>query len=238
MPASTWLITGASRGIGLEYARQIIEKGDVVFATARTPEKAVELQKLKESAQGSLHIVQLDVCIPESISSAVKLVEDILQGGGIDYLISNAGILNSHDEKPSMIDTLEMLDIFKTNVVGSVLVYQGFLPLIERSNRPGGPVLVNISSGSGSITRAKNADSTSYSVSKAALNMLTVKQAFEKPNIIVIAMAPGWVKTEMGGASAVFDVDFSVRGQLKSIVAATRADSGKYKVHNGSEYTW
>lgn len=106
------------------------------------------------------------------------------------------------------------MDIFQTNVVGCVLVYQTFVPLLERSKRPGGPVLVNISSGSGSITKVQHPRSTSYCISKAALNMLvclalpwnigvlfiiypcqTIKQAFENPNIIIMAMAPGWVKT-------------------------------------------
>lgn len=77
--------------------RQILDRGDTVFATARSPDKASELQQLRKSTSpGSLHILELDVCVPESIASAAKIVENTLQDGGIDYLISNAGILVCH----------------------------------------------------------------------------------------------------------------------------------------------
>lgn len=84
----------ASRGIGLEYVRQIVEKGGIVFATARSPDKAAELRRLQAaSAAGSIEIVELDVRNPKSVASAVKVVESILQNRGLDYLISNAGIV-------------------------------------------------------------------------------------------------------------------------------------------------
>lgn len=236
----TWLITGASRGIGLEYVRQVVKKGDTIFAAVRSPDTATELQQLQQSnAPGLIRIIQLDVCNPQSIVSAAKLVETTLQDRGLDYLISNAGIANDGAETPSTIKPDEMIHVFRTNVVGSVLVYQSFLPLLERSKRPGGPVLVNMSSGVGSISRAAiTPPAASYAISKAALNMLTAKQALEKPNIIVISMSPGWLKTDLGGSNAMYDVDFSVENQVKLVVGATPADSGKFKFFNGDDVPW
>ncbi|KAF8531714.1 NAD-P-binding protein [Gautieria morchelliformis] len=225
----TWLVTGTSRGMGLELARQIVAGGDMVFATARSPSAAPALHKLaSDSPPGHVHIIQLD--------AAVRSVDALLLNRGLDYLVNNAA--RSGMDFPSTMDPTTFLDTMKANVVGPALVFQAFLPALERSTRPEGPVVLNTSSSLGSIGIDYGAKVTSYSISKTALNMLTYKQSKEKPNIIFFVMDPGWVKTDMGGEGAELEIPFTVEQQYKQITGATRKDSGTFKRYNGEILPW
>ncbi|PCH39152.1 hypothetical protein WOLCODRAFT_29407 [Wolfiporia cocos MD-104 SS10] len=229
----TWLVTGCSRGLGFELVKQLAsESSNIVIATCRNPDRATALQDLRYGAIGMLHIVQLDVTDEESIYASVQIVEDIVKEKGIDYLYNNAGIDN--EDNAFNIKSEDLLRILRTNVVAPALISQVYLPLVERSARK---VIVNVSSSFGSIGVDKGPYLAAYSISKAALNMLTYKQAVAKPNITVIALDPGWTKTDMGGPSAALEPHESVAQQIQVVTSAAK-DSGRFLNYSGRILPW
>ncbi|KAI0743377.1 C-factor [Daedaleopsis nitida] len=231
-----WLITGANRGIGLELAKQLLEQPtNTVIATARDPAKAVSLKELNNNAKGTLHVVGLEVADRESTRKATEKVASILGDRGIDYLVNNAGIANDDTGFKIDIDALEK--IFKTNVAGPAYIAQVLLPLVEKSAKK---TVVNISSTMGSKSFAgQNAErAASYSISKAALNMLTVKQARERPDITSVSICPGWLQTDMGSSAAMFPVSVGVTGIIKVVTGLTPANSGQFINFRGERVEW
>ncbi|KAI0638077.1 NAD-P-binding protein [Trametes polyzona] len=237
---SSWLITGASRGIGLELVRQLLESpNNVVIAACRNPEKASTLKALKDSAKGALHIIQLDVSDADNIRAIAKDLETILGDKGLDYLVNNAAI-GIYDSAFN-VQPQALIDTFRTNVIGPAVLAQVALPFLEKGREK---KILNVSSTGGSIASVDSIEHpvhklvASYSMSKAALNMLTYKQKVERPDLIAITMCPGWVKTDMGGQEAKLEPEESVAGIIKVITSATPADSGKYLRYNGEEIPW
>ncbi|KAI0325661.1 NAD-P-binding protein [Cubamyces sp. BRFM 1775] len=235
---TTWLVTGASRGIGYELVRQLVSSPDnLVVAACRSPEKAAALQALKGTSKGTLHIVQLDVGDFDSIRASFGQVEPILGGIGLDYLINNAGV--ALIDTPFDLDPEVLVNTFRINAVGPALVSQVYLPLIEKSNRK---VILHVSSTAGSIGSIDLIGATgkypTYAMSKAALNMLAVKQKGFRPDLITITLCPGHVKTDMGGPNGALEPEESVAGILKVVTGATSEDSGKYLRYNGETIPW
>ncbi|OJT07885.1 hypothetical protein TRAPUB_1217 [Trametes pubescens] len=237
---TTWLITGASRGIGLELVRQLLASpSNTVIAACRTPSTASALAALKDTAKGTLHVVQLDMADFESIRVLPGVLARILGGQGLDYLINNAGILKG--DTPLTLDADVLLETLRTNTVGPALLTAACAPLLDAGARK---TVLNVSSGLGSIAGADKVPGTgpravaSYSMSKAALNMFTYKLKMEKPEWVAITLAPGWVKTDLGGADAALEVADSVKGILKVVMEATVADSGKYLRWDGEVLPW
>ncbi|KAI9061970.1 NAD-P-binding protein [Trametes sanguinea] len=240
MPSSTrpttWLVTGASRGIGLELVRQLVASSEnLVVAACRNPDKATELKGLKAGAKGALHIIQLDVSDFDSIRASAKQLEPILGEVGLDYLVNNAGVA-SHDTAFTM-DPEQFLQIVRTNAAGPALVSQVCLPFLEKGSRK---VILHISSTGGSLQSIDRIGGrmASYCMSKSALNMLTLKQKAERPDLTILTMCPGWVKTDMGGKEAQLEPEESVSGILKIATSVTNADSGKYLRYNGDVIPW
>ncbi|KZV79223.1 NAD(P)-binding protein [Exidia glandulosa HHB12029] len=202
----TWLVTGTSRGIGLELATQLAaDSGNTVFASCRKPDTASTLNDLAKSYT-NLHVVALDVDDESSARAAAEAVKTILPAGaGIDYLINNAGWAVSGSVEN--IDLEVIAGTFNTHVLGALRVFRAFLPLLKAGNRK---VVVQVSSELGSLELVNDprvgARSPSYSIAKVGLNMLTRKIAKQYPEFIVFAFAPGFVKTDMGGAGAEYDV--------------------------------
>ncbi|CDO69112.1 hypothetical protein BN946_scf185042.g14 [Trametes cinnabarina] len=233
--ATTWLITGTSRGIGLEMTKQLLaDRANTVVATCRNPEKASELHALKDSAQGTLHVVQLDVANEDSIRDSFKTVEQLLGDEGLDYLYNNAAINECNDTAFSFSSAVA-LRTFQVNVLGPAVIAQTYLPLLEKGRRK---VIVNMSTGLASIGLDQGPKCTTYSISKAALNMLTYKQKAERPDITAVVIDPGWVKTEMGGEGAVLEPEFSVSHILKVLTSLSTKDSGKFFRYTGEEIPW
>ncbi|KAI0353987.1 NAD-P-binding protein [Trametes cingulata] len=240
MPSSqrptTWLITGTSRGIGLELVRQLLQSpSNVVVAACRNPEKATALHGLKSSAKGVLHVLRLDTSDFDDIRAFPKQLDPVLGEIRLDYLINNAAILV--EDTAFTTDPEVMMRTFRTNVAGPALLSQVCLSYLEKGERR---VILNISSTGGSIAKAELVGSrvTSYGASKAALNMLTQKQKVERPDLTVITLCPGWVKTDMGGEGAQLEPEESIAGILKIITSVTPADSGKFFLYDGSEIPW
>lgn len=237
------LITGANRGIGLEFVRQCIQRGDHVFAGARNPDQAVDLDRLAREVHPRLTIVPLDVADEESIRAAHSLVMDHVDG--LDLLINNAGINagsrdagdRSRHTRVGSLSMEAMLKVLRVNAVAPVIVAQTFLPLLKSGNAP---KIASISSGLGSIARA-GGGYYSYGASKAALNMLMKSLAVDLSNdgIISVLFNPGWVKTDMGGASAPVAPEESVSGMLAVIDRLTMDETGHFlNWKDGSEIPW
>ncbi|KAI0628085.1 NAD-P-binding protein [Trametes polyzona] len=236
-PLTTWLVTGASRGIGLELVRQLLASANnVVVAACRNPDSATLLNELSTTAKGAFHTIKLDIDDFDAVRSIGKVLDGIIGETGLDYLINNAGI--AEGGLAFALDPDVVMRTFRTNVVGPALVSQACLPFLERGRRK---TILNISSTAGSIATAPLVPvtrNTSYAMSKTALNMLTYKQKLERPDITAIAMCPGWTKTDMGGQNAMLEPKESVAGVLKVITSVTLADSGKYLRYNGEEIPW
>ncbi|EIW62542.1 NAD-P-binding protein [Trametes versicolor FP-101664 SS1] len=239
MSPTTWLVTGANRGIGLELVKQLLAvPTNLVVAASRNPDKATALAELKSSAKGTLHLVQLDVSDFDNVRALPKQLEPILGATGLDYLISNAGI--AIFDTAFTLDPDALLNVVRTNAAGPALLSQVVLPFLEKAPTK---KILHISSTAGSIASVAQippafASNASYPISKAALNMLAYKQKVERPDLTVITMCPGWVQTDMGGADAQLKPEESVAGIIKVITSVTNADSGKYLRQNGEEIPW
>jgi NAD(P)-dependent dehydrogenase (short-subunit alcohol dehydrogenase family) len=237
------LITGANRGIGLEFARQMLGRGDRVFAAARNPKSAKHLIALSAEYGNLLTIITLDVSDAQSIDVSWKEIHRHIDA--LDILINNAGISpNSPDsggsEKLSRLGTLDMqamVNILLINSVGPIIIAQQYLDLLRNGNSP---KLVNITSQLGSLTRRNRGHGYGYSASKAALNMLMRILSFDviDDGIISVLMHPGWVKTRIGTMNAPLEPEESIRGMLKVIDGLTIADTGRYLSWNGEEIPW
>ncbi|KAI0628088.1 NAD-P-binding protein [Trametes polyzona] len=236
---TTWLITGASRGIGLELVRQLLESpGNLVVAACRNPENAPGLHALKGSAKGILHIVQLDVNDWDNIRALPKQLDPILGEIGLDYLINNAGLFTQ--DTAFTVDPETLLTLFRVNSIAPALISQTLLPYLEKGVAK---KILHISSTGGSVGSVDSAEPvhkqiTAYPMSKSALNMLAYRQKVTRPDFTVITLCPGWVKTDMGGKDGKFEASESVSGIIKVITSATLADSGKYLRFNGEEIPW
>ncbi|KAL1946992.1 hypothetical protein VTO73DRAFT_13953 [Trametes versicolor] len=236
---TTWLITGANRGIGLELVHQLLTSpSNLVVAACHSPDKASALTELKKSANGTLHVVQLDVSDFDNICALPAQLEPILGSSGLDYLISNTGIWI--DDTAFTLDPDTLLTLVRTNAAGPALLTQVVLPLLSAA--PTRKVL-HISSTGGSIGSVAQSPQefarlASYPISKAALNMLVVKQQVERPDITFITLCPGWVQTDMGGEGAVLTPEQSIAGIIKVITTATTEDSGKFLRFDGASIPW
>lgn len=190
------LVTGANRGIGLEVVRQLARQGATVILGSRDPDKG---KAAAESlVQDGLNVLprQLDVTDSDSIDCLAAQAEQEFER--LDVLVNNAGILYDTWQKPSTANLDIVQEALATNILGPWRLCQAFVPLLRQSQHGR---IVNVSSGAGSL--ASMDDSTpAYSVSKAALNAFTCTLAAElkRDRILVNAVCPGWVATEMGGA--------------------------------------
>jgi NAD(P)-dependent dehydrogenase (short-subunit alcohol dehydrogenase family) len=231
----TVLVTGANRGVGLETARQLLQRGDRVIATCRQPSKAEALQALDEQFSEQLTILPLDVTNPASIHAACNAVQRIATC--LDILINNAGILDGNETLESF-DPEVMQRTFDVNATGAMRVTTQFLPFLEKGEQA---KLVNISSQLGSLQKVKgNWGRYSYNSSKAALNMLTRMLAYdlEDKGIAVICIHPGWVQTDMGGDSADLTPVESASGILEVIDKVTLKENGRFYTYTGDEHPW
>ncbi|KZV90091.1 NAD(P)-binding protein [Exidia glandulosa HHB12029] len=238
----TWFITGTSRGIGFELAKQLAANAqNTVFASCRSPATAKALNELASSVPNkNVHVIALDVDDEPSVRSAVKSVEGILPAGaGIDYLINNAAFYEHHiNFETATPDSLEAH--FKTHVSGSFRVFRAFLPLVQKSERK---VVVTVSSEVGSMTHVDSEWNLGtlnppYAIAKAGSNMLSKKIAVTYPDLISFAFSPGWIKTDLGGEAAPFDVGDCVPRHIKVYEGATKEHSGKFIDQFGKEIPW
>lgn len=224
--ASTVLITGANRGIGLEFARQYDEKGWTVIGTARRPQEASKLRSY------GVRVEQLDVTDPQSVAALAKKLE----GVPIDLLINNAGILRGRKETLNTLDFKEMDASFAVNATGPMRVLQALLPNLRQGKQK---KVVNITSQLGSIEN-NTGGMYSYRASKAALNQLnkTMSVDLARDGFVCIVMHPGWVRTDMGGPMGAYSPEQSVRSMIGVIERLDQASNGSFLDLNGNKIPW
>jgi len=217
---STWLITGVGRGIGRELARALLMRGERVIGTLRDPAQiSAELSAC--AASGSLKLVALDVRDGASIADAARQVDE-----PIDVLINNAGVIGPQRQSTLDMDFDGFLDTFAVNTLGPLRVVQAFLPHLRKA---GAAKIVTISSRMGSLSYAKS-DRIAYRASKAAVNKVVQGLAtdLQAEGIVAIAVHPGWVRTDMGGAGADIPVEESAAGIIRLIDRMTLRETGRF----------
>ncbi len=234
---STVLITGASRGLGLEFVRAYAADGWKVIATCRHPEKATDLKRVL----GEVLIREMDVTRADQIQAVAR--EFSTQP--IDIVINNAGVHGPRDASSTFgnIDMEAWMETMRVNTMGPVKVAEAFLPHLKAG---GQKKLVFISSRAGSIAERgslphhKPGGPYIYRSSKAALNAVAKAMGFDlrADGISVVVLHPGWVKTETGGWDAPGDVVSSVAAMRKIIRDATPADNGVFRNVDGAVIPW
>ncbi|MFM8807419.1 MAG: SDR family oxidoreductase [Chthoniobacterales bacterium] len=230
----TVLITGCSRGIGLALAVEMASRGWQVLAGARHPAAAHALQAAARNAtNGSIDILSLDVRHDESVNSAAE--EAAAKVRSLDALVNNAGVFP--EDGSELLEQLPLEcfeEAFAVNVVGVARVTRVFLPLLTRAAHPR---VINISSLAGSISEKEDSRHYCYGASKAALNMLTRTMAAElRPRgVTVVAVTPGWVKTELGGPNAKISAEESARSLAATIDRISHHDAGHFLDREGNK---
>jgi NAD(P)-dependent dehydrogenase (short-subunit alcohol dehydrogenase family) len=236
---ATVLVTGASRGIGLELARQYSADGWEVLATARAPQKSAALLQVGKKYPAKILLKTLDVTSDLSIEALVQE----LDGRAIDLLINNAAVYPRTGTHVGELDYDAWADTFEANLFGTMRLTEALLENVAASERK---QIAAISSGMGSLSAvaggavAQSGTSYQYRTSKAALNMamLILSRELAPRGISVAIISPGWVKTDMGGAAAAITPEVSVAG-IKKILASPPMDiSGKFLSYDGSTWAW
>ena len=222
-PALVALVTGASRGLGREVARRLAEAGYVVLAGVRDPAKMAPLP--------GVEVLQLDVTDATSITAAAALVK--ARHGHLGVLVNNAGILLDGSTSLLEQDADMLRRSLETNALGPLLMVQAFTPLMSKGGR-----IVNVSSGGGQLSVPSTWEPT-YSISKTALNAITVKlaAALRPRGIAVNAVCPGWVRTDMGGAKAPRDLRQGADSILWPILQAGPEVTGGF-FRDGERLAW
>jgi NAD(P)-dependent dehydrogenase (short-subunit alcohol dehydrogenase family) len=232
------LVTGANRGIGLEFARQYAEEGWSVIACCRTPAEATDLRALA-AARPNLAIAPLDVTDHHAIES----LAGCYRGRPIDVLINNAGMLgalplrdNLHRQHFGSLDYELWGEVLRVNTLGPVKMAEAFLEHVAASRQK---KIVAISSTVGSIAESRRA-AFAYTTSKAALNkaMTLVAELVQPRGVIVGIFCPGYVKTRMNIGGATVEIPDSVSGMRRLIAELGPADGGSFRRYNGEPIAW
>ena len=242
MSPQVWLVTGANRGIGFEFIKQLSNREDVVvFATARNTSKAIELNELA-SRSSNVHVLQLESASPADAAAAAIQIEKI--AGGLDVVVANAGIANNWQDITE-VDIASFQDHLQVNVIGALILFKAMYPLLlKRQTRK----FITISTFAASLKNMLPVQGTVYGASKVALNWVTksIHNELGSKGFIAIPLDPGAVDTDMGKhASETFGwgeiplkAPESVTGMLKIIDQATSEQSGHFLSYNGTELEW
>ena len=223
---TTIMITGASRGLGLEFARQFYSEECRVIATCRNPKKANELNSI-----GDIDVHSLDVTDDKSVAN----LADKLRGENIDILINNAGVIGQRDGF-GRLDYDIWAETMDTNVFGPMRVAEAFRDNVMNSEKK---QMIFITSRMGSITEAVP-NAYVYRSSKAALNMAVkcLSAELAEQGLIAVLFHPGHVQTDMGGQAAPVMPHTSIEGMKNQIVALTRDDNGRFLSYDGHQIPW
>ncbi|MCI4380429.1 hypothetical protein PGIGA_G00239750 [Pangasianodon gigas] len=248
------LITGASRGLGLQMVKHLVgisERPKKIIATARNPATAQELQQIAKS-HPEVHIVPLDVVNDVSIEAAVQKVSSIVGPAGLNCLINNAGIAIVSDLNSETRDS--MMKTFQSNTISPLFVTKAFLPLLRAAAAAavcdGGVMcvnraaVINVSSVLGSVQLNWGKGAVfkvyGYRASKAGLNMVTRSLAvdLQPEGILCTVVHPGWVQTDMGGKEAPLTPEESISSLLAVVSALSEKDHGQFLDYEGKNLPW
>lgn len=233
MSSSTYFITGCNRGLGLEFVRQLLARGQRVIATCRDIATSTDLTALTLKHSGQLSLVEMDVSDEASMREAVALLND----EAIDVFINNAGMYGPRDANFGNVDGPAMAEVLYTNAVAPVLLTQ---LLIDNVRKGIGKKLVFVSSKMGSIADNGRGGSYIYRSSKTALNSVVKSLALDlaPEGIATATLHPGWVRTDMGGPNGLIDAPESVSGMLNVIDGLSVANTGQFFNYDGSTIAW
>lgn len=229
----TALITGANRGLGLEFARQYLADSWQVFAACRDPNSASELLRWAETTDHKLRILTLDV----THAASVKAAAEELDRQSIDVLLNNAGVGGPRGQTIGNIDYNSWAKVLDVNTMGPLRVSEAFVEHVARSERR---LIVTLTSGMGSITDNTSGGAFAYRSSKAAVNMVMRSLAIDLAprGVTCVVVNPGWVQTDMGGPHATLTPAESVSRLRRLIDSLGPAQSGRFFNHDGREYAW
>lgn len=222
---STVLITGAARGLGLDFVKQYAAKGWKVHACARKPEALTQIK-------GDIHTHELEVTDYKAVTAlAGKLADE-----AIDVLICNAGIAGREATVLGSIDPVVWRQTFEVNALAPLMMAEAFVEHVARSR---GRKLIAISSRLGSIALA-DSGRYAYRASKTALNMewKGLSKDLAGKGLVCVVLHPGWVQTDMGGEAATLTIEQSVPAMVKVIDGLTTADNGRFINYDGAELPW
>ncbi len=226
----TVLIVGASRGLGLGLAHEYAKRGWRVIGTVRAASPATGLHALAAESNGRVIVEMIDINIPDQITALRKR----LDGQKIDLLFVNAGVSNGSNETVPESSTEEFNRLLVTNAWSPMRVIEAFVDLV-----PPDGVIAAMSSGLGSVTNNTRGGWEIYRASKAALNtMLRSFSVRSGAGRTVLAVAPGWVRTDMGGPTATLDVETSVKGMVDAIAARRGRPGAMYVNYLGEDVAW
>ena len=235
----TALITGAGRGLGLEFTRQYAAEGWRVFAACRDPAGAGALRDIEAGAEDRVRVLTLDVTDHARIESLARE----LAGETIDLLLNNAGVMEPHDITFGNMDYEMWADIFEINLLAPSHMAEAFVDHVAGSGRK---LIVTMSSGLGSVTlnqageRLAPGNLYMYRTSKAAVNMVMRGLSFELKDrgVTSVVVSPGHVRTDMGGPKAGLGAEESITALRQLIDGLSLADTGKFLFYNGEEHPW
>ncbi|KAK0647147.1 hypothetical protein B0T16DRAFT_330754 [Cercophora newfieldiana] len=237
----TFVISGTRTGLGLENVRHLSQNpSNTIFALVRSLTNAdiSALRAVQSASQAKIHILECDTSSEASISALPSRIQEISPDVKIDVLINMAAILHSGSQNSLTLTSSALGSHITTNVMGPALVTSALLPMLSPTAK-----ILNITSGLGSLQLLSDGtispNSTAYSISKAALNMLTVHQAKQLPKgMAVVCVDPGHCKTEMGGPNAVLEPSESASGVQKIVEGLKPENSGKFLLYSGVELPW
>ncbi|XP_058803352.1 C-signal [Phymastichus coffea] len=244
------LITGCNRGLGFGLVKSLVRSNnppEKIFATCRDVDKAAELTALAKEAK-TIHVIEIDLRNSDEHPKLVKEVADHVGNAGLNVLFNNAGTSTKFARLP-LVKEQQLTENFIINTVAPILLAKAFLPLLKQAaanhpNKQGMSIekaaIINMSSTLGSITSNDAGGFYPYRCSKAALNAATKSMSLDlkNDNILVIAMHPGWVKTDMGGSNAPLDVETSTRDMLNTLESLTERHTGAFFQHDGRTLPW
>ena len=229
---ATILVTGANRGLGIEFVEQYLNEGNEVIATYRNKNSSIDLIEMGNE-RSNLKLLQLDVSSNKSLNSFAENLGD----SPIDIFINNAGVYGPRNSSFGNVDEENWIPAIKVNAIAPLLLTQ----LIIKNIRAGtDKKLIYITSKMGSIDDNKGGGSYVYRSSKTALNSVvkSLSVDLENEGIVVALIHPGWVKTDMGGPNALIERDTSVRGMTEVISNLDITSTGNFYNYDGSIIPW
>ncbi|MBS0288183.1 MAG: SDR family oxidoreductase [Proteobacteria bacterium] len=226
----TILITGANRGIGLEFTKQYAKAGWQIFACCKDMSTAQDLKALAQ-AHKNISLYTVDITMPESIQALSAAIDS-----PIDILLNNAGYLEN--DSLETVTPQSMMKTFQINTVGALNMMQALIGHVAKSEKK---LIASLSSSMGSISENTSGGYYSYRASKAALNMVMKSAAIDlaSQHIKVLLLHPGWVKTRMGGDAASLSAQDSVAGMFKVMQSYNpKPGQVEYIRYNGEKLSW
>ncbi|NKB34927.1 MAG: SDR family NAD(P)-dependent oxidoreductase [Pseudomonadales bacterium] len=229
---ATVLVIGGNRGIGLEFVKQYLARGDTVIATCRDVSSADNLNQL-QADNDNLSVLTLDVASDESLLAFPQQLGDT----AVDIFINNAGVYGPRDSVFGNVDENNWLPVLRVNSIAPMLLTQG---IIDNLRKGQDKKLLYVTSKMGSIDDNKGGGSYVYRSSKAALNAVVKSIAVDlsAEGFTAAVLHPGWVQTDMGGPNALIDTQTSVSGMMSVIDNLDGSHVGSFFNYDGNIIPW